>query len=70
MAKYCGSAKNFPEYGFMNVSICLDEIPEEDIKHHQNGKRYVSLKVSPRQQPDQYGNTHSVKIDEYKKGAK
>ena len=56
---------------FLVGSICLEDvaaIPEEHITHGKNnGKRYVKIIVNPyRDGKNQYGNTHSVKVDTYR----
>jgi hypothetical protein len=43
------------------VSICLSDIPKERITtSERNGKKYASIVVDERKEPDTYGNTHSV----------
>lgn len=60
--KYCGNGKAYNnDYGRLEIlSICLDDIDEQSITFGTNGKKYARLKVSERQQPDQYGNTLAV----------
>jgi hypothetical protein len=52
---------------FLVGSICLDDIdkiPAEFITISKSQKRYVRIIVNPyREGKNQYGNTHSVKID-------
>lgn len=49
------------------VSICVDDIPKELIKKSEtNGKRYFSVVVDERKAPDNYGNTHSVAMNQSK----
>lgn len=55
------------------VSVCLTDIPKDRIKKSEkNGKYYVSLLVSDRQQPDNYGNdlSVSVSLDKEERAAK
>ena len=61
---YCGSGKKGMYSIKLNISI--DRIPEEWITE-KDGKRYVRLEVSERRTPDQYGNTHSVTVDTWRK---
>jgi hypothetical protein len=59
---------------FLVGSICLDDIeaiPAEHINTGKNksgkAKRYVKIIVNPyRDGKNQYGNTHSVKVDTYR----
>jgi hypothetical protein len=59
---------------FLVGSICLDDIeaiPAEHISLGKNKdgkqKRYVKIIVNPyRDGKNQYGNTHSVKVDTYR----
>ncbi len=49
------------------ISVCVSDIPKEDIKlSEKNGKKYVSFVVDERKQPDNYGNTHSVAMNQTK----
>lgn len=41
-------------------SICLSDIPREQIKKANNGKLYVNIRISERREPDVYGNTHNI----------
>ena len=65
---YCGNAKivTFNDGStLMRVSVSLDRIPAEHITT-KDGKRYVNITVQELREPDQYGNTHSVKVDTWK----
>ena len=50
----------------INVSICVSDIPKEQIKTGTNGKKYLNIVVDERKSPDNYGNTHSVTISQSK----
>ena len=63
---FVGSGRVFGNYGQIGISVCLDDIPEEHVTTGKNGKRYVRLNISQRQQVDQYGNTHSVDVNTWK----
>jgi hypothetical protein len=56
------------KYGELyNISICLDDIPEEHIfTSEKTGKRYVKLKMTEKKEVDAYKNTHSVIVDTWK----
>ena len=61
---YCGSGKEFGQYGTVNISICLDDLPSDYITTSQkNGKRYVNLKLNRKREVDQWGKTHSLEVD-------
>jgi hypothetical protein len=63
--RYVGSGRKNEQYDITNISVCLSDINKEDIKTGKNGKKYLSLSVGARKQPDEYGKTHSVWIDDY-----
>ena len=44
----------------INVSICVSDIPRDQIKVANNGKKYIAVCVSQLREPDSYENTHSV----------
>lgn len=48
------------------ISICLSDIPKELIKMADNKKKYISLVVDKRREPDKFGNTHTVYINQTK----
>lgn len=50
----------------INVSLCVSDIPRDKIFVADNGKKYISICVSERRQPDQYENTHCVFIRQSK----
>ena len=43
-------------------SICLTDIPKEYITVGNNGKKYLRVNIDERKAPDQYGNTHNIKV--------
>lgn len=51
---------------FINVSLCVSDIPRDKIFVAENGKKYISICVSELRQPDQYENTHCVFIRQSK----
>jgi hypothetical protein len=49
------------------ISVCVTDIPKDAIKlSEKNGKKYVSFVVDERKSPDNFGNTHSVAINQSK----
>ena len=63
---FCGSGKEFGNYGTVNISVCLSDLPKEHITEGSNGKKYMRLKLNRKREPDQYGNTHSLEVDTWK----
>lgn len=49
------------------IDICLSDIPSEARnKSEKNGKIYAKFVIDERKEKDQYGNTHSVAINQTK----
>ena len=48
------------------ISICLSDIPKELMRKADNGKSYINLVVDKRREPDKFGNTHTVYINQTK----
>lgn len=63
---YCGSGKAFGNYGQIGISLCLDDLPSDYVTTSKNGKRYINLKLSPKQGTDQYGKTHYLEVDTWR----
>ena len=65
---YCGSGKTQSgKYGeFFKVSICLSDLPKEEIRQATNGKKYINLTINRKKEPDQYGKDLSVAVDSWK----
>jgi hypothetical protein len=62
---YVGNGKEFGDYGGVNLSICLSNLPKEHVFEY-NGKKYIKLKVGKRKEVNEYGKTHYVEVDTYK----
>jgi hypothetical protein len=63
---FVGNGKKNDQYGFINFSICLSDLPQEHITEFK-GKKYINLTISEkRESPDQYGKTHSVVVNTWK----
>ena len=62
---YLGNAKINEQYGIINGSICLSDIPKEFINEYQ-GKKYLPISIGAKREVDQYGKTHSIWVNEYK----
>ncbi len=69
---YCGKGREMGgRYGtFFNISLVLDDIPEEMTWVGGDGKRRVSLTMSELRHPDDRGNTHTIKVDGWKPPSK
>jgi len=51
----------------ITASICLTDIDKSKItKSEKNGKQYLSIVVAENRQPDNYGNTHGIYINQSK----
>lgn len=49
------------------IDICLSDIPAESrVKSEKNGKVYAKFCVADRKEPDQFGNTHTVYMNQTK----
>ena len=48
----------------IRVNINLDQVPQGAIWTNQKGEKMVSIVVASRKEVDQYGNTHSVYINQ------
>lgn len=49
------------------IDICLSDIPEASrTKSEKNGKVYAKFCVADRKEPDQFGNTHTVYMNQTK----
>ena len=44
------------------LDICLSDLPKENIKTAQNGKKYIKLVVAERKEADERGNDHFIKV--------
>lgn len=63
--KYIGSGKKVGNYDLINVSICVSDIPKDEIREYK-GKKYLNITVGAKRAPDQFGKTHSVWINDFK----
>lgn len=62
---YVGNGKENEQYGFVNFSVCLDDLPKEHINEYK-GKKYINLTISKKREVDAYGKTHAVSINTWK----
>lgn len=47
----------------VELNICLSDIPQESIyTSPKTGKKYLSITVSERREPSQWGHTHSAQV--------
>lgn len=44
------------------LDICLSDIPKENIKTAQNGKKYIKLVLAEKREADERGNDHYIKV--------
>ena len=72
-AKYIGSCKERVingrdgDFTLLAGSICLTDIDQKEVYTADNGKQYLRIDITKRKQIDNYGNSHSIKINTYKK---
>lgn len=67
---YAGNGKEFGQYGGVNFSICLTDLPKEHIKKSEkNDKSYINLTISRNYEGkiDDYGNTHNITVNTWNK---
>ncbi len=50
----------------ITVSVCLSDIPKEQIVEAKNGKEYVNLVLDERREVGQYGDTHMLYMSQTK----
>lgn len=50
----------------ITLSICLTDIPKSAIYQSQNGKKYLSVDILPKREPDQWGKTLNVALSQTK----
>lgn len=62
---YVGNGKENEQYGFVNFSVCLDDLPQEHINEYK-GKKYINLTISKKKEVDAYGKTHAVTVNTWK----
>lgn len=63
---YCGAGKKTANPKYIQISVCLDNIPTEHINNFKD-KRYVNLTLIEMDKPDEKGRTHSLVVNTYKK---
>lgn len=62
---FVGQGKRVGQYGNIAISICIDDCKEYIKKSNTNGKEYLNLVVSQMREPNQWGKTHTVSIDDW-----
>ncbi|MEF9923009.1 MAG: hypothetical protein RR854_00345 [Muribaculaceae bacterium] len=50
----------------ITISICLSDIPQESRHKADNGKIYANFCIDKRREPDKFGNTHTVWMQQTK----
>ena len=61
---YVGSGKKAANFDIVNIALSEDKL--KDHWYTYEGKRYVKLAIGALREPNAYGKTHSVWIDDYK----
>jgi hypothetical protein len=62
---YIGKGRKAEKLNIVNFSICLTDIPKDEIFEY-NGKEYLKLAIGEMKQADKYGKTHTVWVDDFK----
>lgn len=57
--QYVGNGKAFGDYGCIKFGLKVSDLIPND-------KGYVNLVIGPKREPDQWGKTHSVWVDDWK----
>ena len=50
----------------ITISVCLSDIPKDQIVEAKNGKKYVNLVLDERREVGQYGETHMLYVSQTK----
>lgn len=50
----------------ITISVCLSDIPKDQIVEANNGKKYVNLVLAERREVGQYGDTHMLYMSQTK----
>lgn len=50
----------------INLFVCLSDIPQDKIKDHPNGKKYVALTLRDLKNKDAYDHTHTLFVSQTK----
>jgi len=66
---FVGSGREVGRFGYVVIGVAIEDI-EKHSKKSANGKRYVNLLIGKKKEPDQYGKTHWVAIDEWEQKSK
>jgi len=61
---YIGRGK-YGMYDILKINICISDLEKYTVTA-KNGKKYIDLDIVKTRQPDNNGNTHSVKINTWK----
>jgi len=64
---YCGNGRIVNAWK-RGISICLEDIPAEWKKVSKNGKTYVNLEVIDLKEPNKWGKTVSVEVNQWTPG--
>tara|TARA_R110000824_G_scaffold6987_1_gene32032 strand:- start:321 stop:587 length:267 start_codon:yes stop_codon:yes gene_type:complete len=61
--KYVGNGKQVGDYGMVNISIAASKVQPYWTEY--KGEKYLRLSVGTLREANQYGQTHTVWIDEF-----
>ena len=63
--KFVGSGKGVDGYDLVNITLKKQDLDNNYFSY--NGKEYINLTVGKKREVDQYGKSHAVWINEFKK---
>ena len=63
--KFVGSGKGVNGYDLVNITLKKADLDGNFFNY--NGNEYINLTVGKKREEDQYGKTHAVWLNDYKK---
>lgn len=64
---YLGNGKAVANGKGVKIRIYLDKLPKEKIKTDDKGRKFINVVTWENKEPDKYGFTHSMQLDEWEK---
>ena len=61
---FCGSGKEFGQYGSVGLNVCLSDLPKEFIKEYE-GKKYIKLNLHKMKTPKEK-QSHYLEVNTWK----
>lgn len=60
---YVGKGKEIGNFGDIAFSVCITDSKPHFFEY--GGKTYLKLKIGKMRNPDEYGKTHTVTVDDF-----